>query len=123
MKRRGFTLIELMVVMVLIGLLLSFVAPRYFGTVSRAQETALKQSLYQMRDAIDKFYGDHERYPNTLAELVSARYLRVLPVDPLTQRADSWVLVAPPESVPGGVFDVRSGARVRGQDGTDVATW
>jgi type II secretory pathway pseudopilin PulG len=104
-------------------LLVSLVAPRYFGAVSKSEEAALKQSLYVMRDAIDKFYSDHERYPEELRELVSMRYLRAIPVDPYTQRADSWVLVAPQTGIKGKVFDVRSGALVRARDGTEVARW
>lgn len=123
MRTRGFTLIELLVVMALLGLLLSYVAPRYFGAVSRAEEAALRQNLFQMRDAIDKFYGDRLRYPNDLNELVSARYLRLIPPDPLTQRNSSWVTVAPRDGVAGKVANVRSGAPGQGSDGTDYATW
>lgn len=123
MRKHGFTLIELLVVMALLGLLLSYVAPRYFGAVSRAEEAALRQNLFQMRDAIDKFYGDRLRYPNDLNELVSARYLRVIPPDPLTQRNSSWVIVAPRDGVAGKVANVRSGAVGQGSDGTHYATW
>jgi general secretion pathway protein G len=123
MRRSGFTLIELMVVMAIIALLLTFVAPRYFGSVNRAEEAALKQSLWHMRDAIDKFYGDNGRYPEELAELVTGRYLRTVPADPFTARNDSWVIVAPPSGVAGRVYDVRSGAPKRASDGTEVAKW
>lgn len=122
-RRRGFTLIELMAVMAIIALLVGLVAPKYFSTVSRAEETALKSSLFQMRDAIDKFYSDQARYPTELSELVSARYLRAIPIDPLTQRNDTWVVVAPAAGQPGKVFDVRSGVAGRGRDGTSVAGW
>ncbi|MDL1863294.1 prepilin-type N-terminal cleavage/methylation domain-containing protein [Betaproteobacteria bacterium PRO7] len=122
MRTRGFTLIELMAVMAIVALLVSLVAPRYFGTVTRAEETALRQNLVQMRDAIDKFYGDHARYPNELAELVALRYLRTIPVDPLTRSSETWVIVAPAAGLPGKVFDVRSGARGRAADGTDFAS-
>lgn len=122
-RRRGFTLIELMAVMAIIALLVSLVAPKYFSTVSRAEETALRNSLAQMRDAIDKFYGDRDRYPDDLAELVGARYLRAIPTDPLTRRSDSWVTVAPQGGQPGKVFDVRSGFDGRGVDGSAVADW
>lgn len=123
LRRHGFTLIELLVVMALLGLLLSYVAPRYFGAVSRAEEAALRQNLFQMRDAIDKFYGDRLRYPNDLNELVSARYLRLIPPDPLTQGNSSWIIVAPRDGVAGKVANVRSGAPGQGSDGTDYATW
>ncbi len=122
-NKHGFTLIELLVVMAILGLLLSYIAPRYFGAVTRAEEAALRQNLYQMRDAIDKFYGDRLRYPNDLTELVSARYLRTIPPDPITKRNTSWVVVAPHTSVSGKVADVRSGAPGRSSEGTDYAAW
>ncbi len=123
MQRRGFTLIELLVVMAILGLLLSYIAPRYFGAVTRAEEAALRQNLYQMRDAIDKFYGDRLHYPNDLNELVSSRYLRSIPPDPITKRANTWVVIAPKGNVSGKVADVRSSATGRASDGTDYATW
>lgn len=126
MRSRGFTLIELLVVMAILGLLLTYIAPRYFGAVSKAEEAALRQNLYQMRDAIDKFYADQLRYPQDLDELVRGRYLRGVPVDPITKRADTWVLLTPAQvgsSAGGKLADVRSGASGQGRDGTDYASW
>lgn len=123
MHRRGFTLIELLVVMAILGLLLSYIAPRYFGAVTRAEEAALRQNLYQMRDAIDKFYGDQLRYPNDLNELVSRRYLRSIPPDPITKRTNSWVVMAPKSGASGKVADVRSGAPGQSSEGTAYASW
>jgi general secretion pathway protein G len=120
---RGFTVIELLVVLAAIGLLLSVAAPRYMQHLDHAQEVALKQDLHELRDAIDKFYGDQGRYPATLNELVAKRYLRSLPVDPITQRADSWTIVPPPDKVNGAVFDVHSGAKGQGRDGSAYETW
>ena len=120
---RGFTVIELLVVLAAIGLLLSIAAPRYLAHLDAARETALKQDLHQLRDAIDKFYGDQARYPAALDELVAKRYLRALPVDPITQRTDGWVIVAPPDKAAGTVFDVRSGAPGRASDGSAYAAW
>ena len=119
----GFTLIELLVVMVIISLLLSVAVPRYFGHVEKAREAVLRQDLAHMRDAIDKYYGDIGRYPDSLDELVSKKYLRKIPVDPITERADSWVIVAPDKKAPGAVFDVKSGARQRARDGSDYESW
>ena len=121
--RRGFTLIELLVVMAIIATLLSIAAPRYFGQVDVARERALLQSLEVMRDAIDKFRADTGKYPATLTELVEKRYLRKLPVDPITESAETWELVPPPDPGESGVWDVRSGARGSGRDGRPFAEW
>jgi general secretion pathway protein G len=120
---RGFTLIELLVVMALIGMLLSLSVPRYFGNVDKAKESVLRQNLAQTRDAIDKYFGDNGRYPDSLDEIVARRYLRKLPVDPITDRSDSWVVVAPEKKDMGAVFDVRSGAAGRARDGSEYASW
>lgn len=124
---RGFTLIELLVVMAALGLLLAVVAPQYVQHVDRARETALRQNLASLRDVIDKYHADHARYPVNLNELVAGHYLRSLPVDPVTERSDTWVLVAPngQAGVAAGtaIFDVRSGATGRAKDGSLYASW
>ncbi|SFX46792.1 type II secretion system protein G (GspG) [Janthinobacterium lividum] len=120
---RGFTLIELLVVMALIGMLLSLSVPRYFGNVDKAKESVLRQNLAQTRDAIDKYFGDNGRYPDSLDEIVARRYLRKLPVDPITDRSDSWVIIAPEKKDLGAVFDIRSGAAGRARDGSEYASW
>jgi len=121
--RRGFTLIELLVVMAIIATLLALAVPRYYGSVKRAEEASLKQNLALMRDAIDKHYGDTGRYPDTLEELVSKRYLRALPLDPTTGAVDTWVITAPPATEPGRVYDVKSGSTATALDGTTFDTW
>ncbi|WP_300758874.1 prepilin-type N-terminal cleavage/methylation domain-containing protein [Janthinobacterium sp.] len=121
--RRGFTLIELLVVMALIGMLLSLSVPRYFGNVDKAKESVLRQNLAQTRDAIDKYFGDNGRYPDTLDEIVVRHYLRKMPVDPITDRSDSWIVVAPEKKDMGNVFDVKSGATGRARDGSEYASW
>ena len=125
MRRRGFTLIELIVVMAIVALLVSIAAPRYFKSIERAKEATLRSSLAVMRTAIDQFAADRGRYPETLDELVSERYLRALPEDPLTGRRDAGVLVEPPtDGVLGGrVGDVRSGAAGRTLAGGLYADW
>lgn len=129
-RRTGFTVVELLVVLAAIGLLLSIAAPRYTQHLARAQEVVLQQDLQQLREAIDKFYADQSRYPASLDELVAKRYLRRVPVDPITQRSDSWVLLPPPAAgaissaaAPAGVFDVRSGAAGQAQNGSRYAAW
>src|SRR5690606_30516956 len=88
--KHGFTLVELMVVMAIIALLLALAMPRYFNHLENSRETILRQDLAVMRDAVDKYHGDRGRYPDSLEELVSARYLRTLPVDPITESPDTW---------------------------------
>ncbi len=112
-----------MVVMAVIGLLMSVVVPRYFKQIDKARESALKQDLYVMRDAIDKHFADRDHYPETLEALVAAKYLRRIPEDPMTQRIDSWVLVAPENKALGLVYDVKSGAGGKASDGSAYASW
>jgi general secretion pathway protein G len=112
--RRGFTLIELLVVMAIIATLLSIATPRYFNHLERARETALRETLVVVRDAIDKFHADTGRYPDTLSELVDQRYLRAMPRDPIIESDERWIVVAPPGEV-GGVWDLHSGAEVEGK--------
>lgn len=110
-KKLGFTLVEMMVVLTVIALLLSVVVPDYVGRVKRAEEAVLKENLYLMRDALDKHYTDAGKYPNSLEELVSKRYLRAIPPDPFTQSPRTWVRVPPTDPKKGGIYDVRSAAK------------
>lgn len=122
--QRGFTLMELMVVMAIIASLLTLALPRYFNSVERSKEAVLRQDLAIMRDAIDKFYADRGRYPTTLEELAEKRYLRKVPVDPFTDSASSWAVVVPPEAdAAAGVYDVRSGAAGRSLEGEAYESW
>ena len=110
-KRRGFTLIELMVVMTIIALLISVVVPDYIGKMRRAEEAVLQENLSLMRDSLDKHYADTGRYPTSLEDLVVKHYLRAIPKDPFTQSAATWVAVPPGDTRKGNVFDVRSAAK------------
>ena len=116
----GFTLIELLVVMAIIATLLTIATPRYFSHLDRAREAALRETLFVTRDAIDKFHGDTGRYPTELDELVTRRYLRKLPLDPISESTDTWVLVSPPGEGTTGVWDIRSGA---GGEGKPYGDW
>ncbi len=121
----GFTLIELLVVMAIVALLASIAAPRYFRSVERAKENTLRTSLHVMRDAIDQHLADKRQYPASLHDLAELRYLREVPIDPLTGNNTSWIAVSPPPdaALRGGVADVRSGAAGRGLDGSLYADW
>jgi general secretion pathway protein G len=122
-SKRGFTLIELLVVLSVIAALLSIVAPNVFDSLERAKEAALRSDLKQMREAIDKHYADTGRWPTSLEELATARYLRQIPADPMTDRNDTWLVLSPPDGVSTGVYDVRSGAQGAGRDGTAFSSW
>jgi general secretion pathway protein G len=123
MRRRGFTLIELLVVMAIIATLLSVALPRYFGSVERAKEATLKQSLSVMRDAVDKYRADHGSYPEKLDDLAAQKYLREVPVDPITGERGTWVIVPPPDGavVKGLVYDIHSGAPGKTADGKEFS--
>ena len=120
---RGFTLIELMVVMTVIALLISIAVPRYFHSIEQAKEATLKQSLSVMRVAIDKFYGDNDRYPASISELVTKKYIRAVPVDPITESTETWVTQSSSLNTTGAVFDIKSGATGAAKDGTAYADW
>lgn len=93
---KGFTLIELLVVLTIMATLLAIVTPKYFNSVDKAKEAVLKANLRLTREAIDKYKADHQRYPDTLKQLVIERYLSSVPTDPFTDSVDSWVLLPPP---------------------------
>jgi general secretion pathway protein G len=120
---RGFTLIELMVVMVIVSLLITVAAPRYFGSLEKSKETVLRQTLAVTRDALDKYYGDNGKYPDGLEDLIAKRYLRALPIDPITGSNTSWTTVAPEDPEKGRVYDIHSGADGIGRDGKPFRDW
>lgn len=122
-RRLGFTVIELLVVLAAIGLLLAVALPRYVQHVDSAREVTLKHNLRALREAIDMYYADRGRYPESLQELVVARYLREVPDDPIAKRGDRWRTIAPAEGVAGRVYDVRSSAAGKAGDGSDYADW
>lgn len=104
---RGFTLIELTIVLALIALLLTIAVPRYFHALDNGKAAVQRQNLAVMRDAIDKFYGDIGRYPDQLDDLVTKRYLRAIPVDPMTDKPN-WTVIEPEDTTLGRVYDVVS---------------
>lgn len=125
---KGFTLIELMIVMSIIGILAAIAVPSYQKHLIKAREAVLSEDLYQMRQAIDQFFADQMRYPETLEELVSAKYIRQLPKDPFTKSTETWQVVAPEpgsldEPVLTGVFDITSGSDLVGLNGIPYREW
>ena len=122
-QARGFTLIELLVVLTIVALLLTLAVPRYFQHINTAKEAVLRENLHTTRAVIDKFYGDIGHYPQSLDELVEKKYLRSLPVDPITGSQTSWIIVAAPDGYEGAVYDIKSGAQGTGKDGKPYAEW
>lgn len=120
---RAFTLIELVVVFAIIAILLTLALPRYFSSVDRSREAVLKENLYQVRDAIGKYYGDKGKYPESLEALAGEKYLRKLPIDPITESTTTWVIVPPKDPEKTGVYDIKSGAPGQASDGTSFSDW
>ncbi len=122
--RKGFTLIEILVVLAIIATLLSLVTPRYFQSIDRSRETMLKHDLSQMREAIDNYYGDKNAYPETLDDLVQHKYLRAIPPDPITESNATWIVTPPSDlNEKGAVYDIHSGSSGIAEDGTLYANW
>lgn len=128
MKARGFTLIEVLIVITLIVVLAAVGMPTYQNSVRRAQEATLKENLFRMNDAIDQYYADKNKYPASLEDLVSEGYLRKIPEDPITDSADTWVTV-PAEPDPNnpagepGIYQVKSGSDRTSLDGSPYSEW
>lgn len=107
---RGFTIIEMLTVIAIIGILAAIAAPSFQRSVIRAKETSLRNSLFVLRDVIDQHYADQGRYPDTLEDLTEKKYIRTIPVDPFTRSNESWILVPPEGEETGGIYDVHSGS-------------
>ena len=121
--RRGFTLIELLVVLAIIATLLTIALPRYFASVEKSKEAVLRENLYVTRDAIAKYYADRGKYPESLEALTTDKYLRNLPIDPMTESNATWVIVPPDDLKKGSVYDIKSGAPGTASDGKPYSEW
>lgn len=122
-QARGFSLIELVVVLAIVALLLALATPNYFHRIDKSRETILRANLAATRDVLDKFYDDNGKYPEDLQMLVERKYLRRLPLDPITDSTQTWIIVAPDVAELGGVADLRSGAAGESIDGTPYRDW
>ena len=124
-NRRGFTFIEMLIVVSIVGILATIALPSFQHAVTKAREAALKENLFVLRDVIDQYYADQERYPPTLAELVEKRYLRGVPLDPMTGKRDSWtfVTVTDEQGQENGIVDVHSGSEQAGLNGVPYKEW
>jgi len=124
----GFTLVELMIVMLIIGVLMAIAVPKYERSVQLAREAVLKEDLQTMRKAIDSYTLDKEKGPQSLDDLVQAGYLKSVPVDPITRRSDTWLTTQDDamynlDQTDPGISDVHSGAQELAMDGTSYSTW
>jgi general secretion pathway protein G len=116
----GFTLIELLVVLAILALLITISVPRYFQSIDTAKETILIENLRITRETIDKFYGDKGRYPDSLNELVQERYLRNIPIDPISD--SPWTIIAPDQNSKGNVYSIKSSSPGTLKDGRVIST-
>ena len=120
---RGFTLIELLVVLAIVSTLLTLAVPRYFSSLQKSKEVVMRGNLWIMRDALDKYFSDVGRYPDQLQDLATKKYLRAIPVDPLTETTTTWRVIPPDDPEKGGVYDVKSGAEGTATGGMAYSEW
>lgn len=130
-RSRGFTLIEMMIVISIILILVSVALPAYNQSIVRARESVLKQNLFTLRSVISQYTLDKQKAPQALDDLVSAGYLKQIPIDPITGKSDTWVPDEEQDTImsldqqqdEGGIIDVHSGSSAIGSDGTPYNTW
>lgn len=122
-SRRGFTLIELLVVLGIVALLLTLAVPRFFPSIDGAKETILVDNLRNTRAVVDQYRSDTGRYPESLEQLVEKKYLREIPLDPITESRETWMLEAPQDGEQGGFANLRSGAPGNDRRGRPFVEW
>jgi general secretion pathway protein G len=124
MRNKGFTLLELLFVLAIIALLAGIAVPMFGGSIDRARESALKEDLHNFRKAIDDYYADAGKYPEDINIIVQKRYLRSIPVDPITEKSDTWIYVRQENARSlGGIIDVHSDSEKTGSDGRPYREW
>ena len=125
--KKGYTLVELMIVVAIVGILVTLAIPTFQQSGMKAREAALKQNLFTMRAVIDQYYADRGHYPPSLDELVESKYIREIPVDPFTKSHTTWTAIyedqTEGEEEPAGIFDVKSGSDQIALDGTPYKEW
>src|SRR5207253_10980471 len=126
--KRGFTLLELMIVITIIAILASIAIPMYRAVVLRSKETVLKNNLHELRTTIDQYTADKKKAPQTLQDLVDAGYYREIPIDPITNSRDTWEVVtdtslSTPDQTQSGIVDIKSGSVAISSEGTPYNTW
>ena len=122
-RLRAFTLIELLVVLGIVALLLTLAVPRFFPSIDATKETILEENLRNTRALIDQYKADTGRYPDSLEQLVEKKYLRELPMDPITESRETWIVEPPEGDEQGEVGNIRSGAPGNGRQGRPYAEW
>ena len=124
MDQRGFTLIEMLIVISLIGILASISAPNFQRYIIRAKEASLRRTLFVLRDVVDQYYSDHGKYPDDIEDLADEKYIRSVPKDPFTNSTSTWIII-PPEgsSEEGGFYDVHSGSYLVSLQGVPYNEW
>ena len=122
-KKNGFTLVELLVVLAILALLLTLAVPRYFNSIEKAKDATLRQDLNTLRESLDKYYADNGQYPKTLEDLVERKYIRKLPVDPITEKTTTWIFTPPEPPLEGDIYDIHSGSKGVAKDGTRYEDW
>ena len=122
-NNKGFTLIEMMTVIAVIGILATIAAPSFQRSVIRAKEASLRNSLFVLRDVLDQYYADHGDYPESLEVLTQTKYIRKVPKDPFTRSEETWILIPPEGEGLSGVYDIHSGSNKISLYGTPYNEW